>query len=176
MKHIIRTILVILVASSAVMAQNNYREQHKGTLCPSETSQYQGQQKDAPAQEKQKYPTREEIQSQKIAFFTQELDLSPQEAQQFWPVYNEGWKKSHDARKEINRTLKTLNEALKSETATDKEIEALMEKYFNALKEEVKIQEETYNAITKVLPVKKAAKTSTLEEKFRVMLIKQLRR
>jgi hypothetical protein len=51
-----------------------------------------------------------------------------------------------------------------------------MEKYFNALKEEVKIQEETYNAITKVLPVKKAAKTSTLEEKFRVMLIKQLRR
>jgi Spy/CpxP family protein refolding chaperone len=175
MKHIISTILVVLIAGSAALAQNKYGEQHRGTQCPAETVQNQEQQ-DAPAQEKKKYPTREEIQSQKIAFFTQELDLSPQEAQQFWPVYNEGWKKSHDARKEINRTLKALNEALKSETATDKEIEALMEKYFNALKEEVKIQEETYNAITKVLPVKKAAKTSTLEEKFRVMLIKQLRR
>ena len=134
------------------------------------------EQQDAPAQEKKKYPTREEIQSQKIAFFTQELDLSPQEAQQFWPVYNEGWKKSHDARKEINRTLKALNEALKSDTATDKEIEALMARYFAAVKAEAQVQEETYKAISKVLPVKKAAKTSTLEEKFRVMLIKQLRR
>ncbi len=29
------------------------------------------------------------IESQKIAFITQKLDLSPSEAQQFWPIYNE---------------------------------------------------------------------------------------
>lgn len=167
MKHILSTILVVLLISSTALAQKHSGEKHRGAQNPAETSQNQ---------EKKTYPTREEIQSQKIAFFTQELDLSPQEAQQFWPVYNEGWKKSHDARREINRTLKALNEALKSETATDKEIEALMTKYFSALKQEAQIQEETYNAITKVLPIKKAAKTSTLEEKFRIMLIKQLRR
>jgi hypothetical protein len=47
---------------------------------------------------------------------------------------------------------------------------------YGAVKAEAQVQEETYKAISKVLPVKKAAKTSTLEEKFRVMLIKQLRR
>ena len=140
--------------------------------------QHKGQNPPPPPQEQdgRKFPTRDEIQSQKIAFFTQELDLSPQEAQQFWPVYNEGWKKSHDARREINKTLKALNEALKSENATDKEIETLMAKYFAAVKAEAQVQEETYKAVSKVLPIKKAAKTSTLEEKFRVMLIKQLRR
>ena len=51
-----------------------------------------------------------------------------------------------------------------------------MEKYFSALKAEAQVQEEAYEAIAKVLPLKKAAKTFTLEEKFRVMLIKQLRR
>ena len=50
------------------------------------------QQGPPPAGEK-KYPSPDEIMSQKIAFFTQELDLTPEEAQKFWPVYNAGWKR-----------------------------------------------------------------------------------
>ena len=80
-----------------------------------------------------KFPTRDEIQSQKIAFFTQELDLTPQEAQAFWPVYNENWKKSEAARRTINKSLKELNEALKQVPAvSDSDIKVLMNKYFRA--------------------------------------------
>ncbi|SRR6056297_463468 len=32
---------------------------------------------------------RDKVESQKIAFITQKLDLSPEEAQNFWPLYNE---------------------------------------------------------------------------------------
>lgn len=187
MKYIISTIIVSLLMGTAAYAQSECEKDYKGTPCPAETSRQQEEarnsqldrehDKKAPATEVKKYPTREEILSQKIAFFTQELDLSPEEAQKFWPVYNEGGKKIHAAHKQVNRTLKEINNALSAEPAvSDKEIEALMGKYFTALKDEARIQEETYNAITKVLPVKKAAKTFTLEEKFRVMLIKQLRR
>ncbi len=165
MKFFITAIIASLLSITSY-AQHMGMGQHKGQNPPPPPQEQDGR----------KFPTRDEIQSQKIAFFTQELDLSPQEAQQFWPVYNEGWKKSHDARREINKTLKALNEALKSENATDKEIETLMAKYFAAVKAEAQVQEETYKAVSKVLPIKKAAKTSTLEEKFRVMLIKQLRR
>ena len=177
MKLAISTLIVSFLMSVASYAQTVQRE----SQCPAaETVQPQEQIKNDSSQEehgKKKYPTREEILSQKIAFFTQELDLSPQEAQKFWPVYNEGWKKIHEAHKKVNKTLKEINSALAAEpSASDKEIDTLMEKYFNALKAEAQIQEETYNAISKVLPVKKAAKTCTLEEKFRVMLIKQLRR
>ena len=34
-------------------------------------------------------PTGEKIQALKIAFITQKLQLSPDEAQKFWPVYNQ---------------------------------------------------------------------------------------
>ena len=51
-----------------------------------------------------------------------------------------------------------------------------MDNYFKACNEEIKIQSELFEDLTKVLPVEKAAKTFSLEERFRVMLIKQLRR
>ena len=43
------------------------------------------------AQEK-KENRKEQIESQKIAFFTAELELTPEEAQLFWPVYNQNCK------------------------------------------------------------------------------------
>ena len=41
----------------------------------------------------------ERMQSEKIAFFTAELNLSPEEAQVFWPVYN----KLEAEKKELNK-------------------------------------------------------------------------
>lgn len=153
MKRTILTLLLALVATFGTYAQHG---PHAG---------------------EKKYPTHEEILSQKIAFFTQELDLTPEEAQQFWPVYNAGWKKAETVRREIRHTLKEINAALKQEpAASDAQINALMEKYFKAQQTEAQIQAETYAEVSKVLPVAKAAKACTLEEKFRVMLIKQLRK
>lgn len=39
---------------------------------------------------------REKIESLKIAFITKKLDLSPEESQQFWPVYNQYQKEISD--------------------------------------------------------------------------------
>ncbi len=132
---------------------------------------------DGPPAEKRKYPGPDEILSQKIAFFTQELDLTPEEAQKFWPVYNAGWKRGEQTRKEIRKTLKEINTILKQDpAATDAQINSLMEKYFKALQTEAQINAETYAEVSKVIPLAKAAKAFTLEEKFRIMLIKQLKR
>ena len=35
------------------------------------------------------------IKSQKIAFFTDKIGLSPEEAQVFWPIYNDYWDKKN---------------------------------------------------------------------------------
>ena len=44
---------------------------------------------DAFANNEAKEDWKEKIQSEKIAFLTLEIGLTPQEAQVFWPVYNE---------------------------------------------------------------------------------------
>jgi Spy/CpxP family protein refolding chaperone len=166
MKHLILTILISFLAGSVAFSQEIPASEHKNDS--STGHMHQG---------KRKYPTKEELQSQKIAFFTQELSLTPEEAQKFWPVYNESSKKLHQARRLINASLKELNNAIKGEnTANDSQIKSLMDNYFKACNEEIKIQSELFEDLTKVLPVEKAAKTFSLEERFRVMLIKQLRR
>lgn len=168
MKQILISILILILAGSTSFAQE----------CPEPQQENQGAVKQHQhQQEKKKYPSREELQSQKIAFFTQELDLTPEEAQKFWPVYNEAGKKLQAARKEINMCLKELHTALKSETpASDAEIKLLMGKYFKACEAEIETQSDNFEEIAKIIPVHKAAKTFSLEERFRVMLIKQLRR
>ena len=124
-----------------------------------------------------KFPSKDELQSQKIAFFTQELELTPEEAQKFWPVYNAEEKKQRAAKKAINESLKELNEALKSDQkVSSAEIKLLMNKYFKACEQEISVQSDSFEEISKVLPVEKAAKTFSLEEKFRIMLIRQLRK
>lgn len=166
MKNIIVTILISILAGSISFAQERPELSQDN---PGTTKHHQ--------QEKKKYPSREELQSQKIAFFTQELDLTPEEAQKFWPVYNEAGKKLQAARKEINVTLKELHNALKSEDpVSDSEVRLLMNKYFKACEAEIDVQADIFEEVSKVLPVHKAAKTFSLEEKFRIMLIKQLRR
>jgi hypothetical protein len=70
-----------------------------------------------------------------------------------------------------------LHNALKAETpASDAEIKDLMGSYFKACEEEIAIQSKNFEEISKVLPVDKAAKTFSLEERFRIMLIRHLRK
>lgn len=47
-----------------------------------------------------------EVKAQKIAYLTGRLDLSPEEAQTFWPIYN-AYDEARDAnRKEMRRTMR----------------------------------------------------------------------
>lgn len=172
MKHIIATILISLFAGSMAFAQDFKAPGHNPEFDGKGKPMHQDMH-----QEMRKYPTKEEIQSQKIAFFTQELSLSPKEAEKFWPVYNECNKNLHDARKQINVSLKNLQNALNAEDAvSDTEIKSLMDKYLKACEEEIAIQKQNFAKLSKVLPMAKAAKTFSLEERFRVMLIRRLRR
>ncbi|MBQ7773772.1 MAG: hypothetical protein IJ383_06875 [Bacteroidales bacterium] len=170
MKLIFSAIIATFMMGTGLYAQESMQ-------CPQDIPQSHNIQEQGEQQAKKKFTTREEMQSQKIAFFTQELNLSPEEAQMFWPVYNAANKELHSARKEINGCLKELHNALNSETpASDSQIKSLMDKYLKACQAEIDVQAETFEDLSKVVPVHKAAKTFSLEERFRVMMIKQLRK
>lgn len=126
--------------------------------------------------QQKKTTTPEEIQTQKIAFFTQELELTPKEAEKFWPLYNEFWDMRGQARKQTITALKELNKALKAEPAkSDSEIKRLSEIYLANYVAEGELLSEYFVKIQKTIPIKKAARIFYAEEKFRHILIKQLR-
>lgn len=116
---------------------------------------------------------RENIQTMKIAFITEKLDLTPQEAQQFWPLYNQYSDKMKDLRKkrrQDNREARSNFDEL-----SDKEVEQLVNNDLTIRQKELDLQKEYNEKFKSVLPIKKIAKLYAAEEQFKVVLINKLK-
>lgn len=117
---------------------------------------------------------KEKIQSEKIAFLTMEIELTPQEAQVFWPVYNEINEEKDQAMYEIIKYYWEMSKAIEA-GKSEKEIKALLDKYLEAQEKQRKIDEDAAEKYKKVLSTTKVAKLYIGEEKFRRQHIRKLR-
>ena len=116
---------------------------------------------------------KEKIMAEKIAFLTAELSLTPQEAQTFWPVYNQISKEKDEATKEVLVAYKAMREAVES-GKSKKEISSLLDKYIAATEKQSKIENGAGEKYKTVLPVDKVAKLFIGEEKFRRQHIRKM--
>lgn len=129
-----------------------------------------------PNKQQQRNQRYQKIQSAKIAFFTAELELTPKEAEEFWPVYNQYWKERETVIRRVQGTLRNVNRSLKGEQAmTDAEIKNQLEIYISGSSEEGAIHKGYFEKFLKILPPKKVAKLYVAEEEFRMKMIHQLR-
>ena len=117
----------------------------------------------------------ERIQSEKIAFLTAELNLSPEEAQVFWPVYNKIAAEKKELNKAVKTSYKALLEALNSDTATDKEIDKLLDNYLAAKQANKEAGKGDVKEFRKVLSSKKVAKLYIAEENFRLQQLQKMK-
>ncbi|MFW5752211.1 MAG: hypothetical protein ACOCW8_02615 [bacterium] len=121
----------------------------------------------------QEVSKKDEINAMKIAFITKKLDLSPEEAEKFWPLYNQ-----YSARKDEVHTNKqsigwyyVQNEA----TINDEEATDLLEKYVSANEQEGHLIREYMEKFKKILPSEKVLKLFVAEYQFKSHLLKELR-
>ena len=117
---------------------------------------------------------KEKLMSEKIAFLTMELDLTPEEAQALWPVYNVVRKDLDQAIHEVMMSHKQLSEAVDA-NKSKKEISAILDKFVQAKDRQDKIEQESIESYKAVLPVEKVAKLIVAEEKFRRQYIHKLK-
>lgn len=109
---------------------------------------------------------KQKMMSEKVAFLTVELDLSPEEAQAFWPVYNTVSTELDNAMQEIFSAYKALAKAIDDKRSKN-EISALLDRYTAAQKKHRDIDAASAERYKKVLPIEKVAKLYLSEEKFR---------
>ena len=127
----------------------------------------------AHAQEELDPSKRERLEALKVAYLTQELYLTPEEAQQFWPLYNEMAQKMRDVRKEQRSNRKGAKENFDS--MSDAELSYAIDKELEYEQQELDLKKE-YNAkFKKILPIKKVAKLHMAETGFRRELLKGAR-
>ena len=109
----------------------------------------------------------EKMMSEKIAFITMELQLTPDESQAFWPVYNRNAQEEKKLQRNMMTAYRAMQKALEDGTGSDKEIDRLLDEYLAARqlhKEYGKGNAEEYR---KILPGHKVARLYVAEEKFR---------
>ena len=95
------------------------------------------------------------------------LDLTPEEAQVFWPVYNQIAATKAESQKTVAAAYKALKEALNNKDASDEQVNRLLDEYLDAKKAHNAPDKGEVEKYRKVLPAKKVAKLYTAQEKFR---------
>ncbi|MEE4176933.1 MAG: hypothetical protein V2I46_05430 [Bacteroides sp.] len=114
----------------------------------------------------------EAIKSRRIAFLTERMALTPSEAKDFWPVYNEYNKKRDDltiAHRE-KWSGKEVAEMSQDEAARFAEDQII---YFE---ESSTIKREYHQRLKEILPIKKIALLYEAEHDFNKMLFQEARR
>lgn len=112
----------------------------------------------------------EKIESFQVAFFTQKLDLTADEAKAFWPIYNQY--------KIELKALKTEQQQLMKgdySGMSDKELDKLIAQRFEIKQKQLDLEKQYYLKFKKVLPMEKVAKLPHVERAFRSELLKKMK-
>ena len=125
--------------------------------------------------EEQRKKDFERIKAEKIAFITTELDLSPEEAEVFWPVYNQCWKEARESHKKMMDAFDAFR-GKKGESLSEKELEAKLDEYIAAARASNLVMTDWYPKFRKVLPVHKVAKLYQAEEAFQMRMLDNIRK
>lgn len=113
------------------------------------------------------------LQSEHIAFLSSELELTPEEAEVFWPVYNKAQKEQRENHKLYGTAFKNLKAALR-ENKSEKEVKEALNAYNKAKKEQKNVLAEYQDEFVKILGVQKTAKLYVAEDSFRTRQIHKL--
>lgn len=116
----------------------------------------------------------EKIKTEKISFFTSKLDLTPVEAQAFWPVYNEFEKKRFELQRQIHQFERMPDETITNLSET--EIEKMTNNYIDSFEKEALLLKEYNKQFQKILPKKKVLMLYRTENEFRSHLIREYKK
>lgn len=123
----------------------------------------------AKAQDELEPSKRERLEALKVAYLTEKLSLTPEEAQQFWPVYNELDSKLMEIRSK--RRKNRLDTKANHSEMSDSELAAAVENELAFEQQELDLKKEYNERFKKILPIKKVAKLYAAEHGFRKELL-----
>ena len=112
----------------------------------------------------------EKIEAFKIGFFTERLQLTPEESKTFWPLF-EQFENERDALKE-----KYDLEGKKLELMSDKEVENAIMQHLEMEDQLVKLRRDYIHRFMDVLPVRKVALLQRIDTEFKRALLEEIKK
>ena len=117
---------------------------------------------------------RKKIEIQKIAFITKSLDLSSEEAQVFWPVYNNFSDEMKSIKEKIRENMSSMRKDRSS--LTEKQVGEIMEQKFKMEQMVLDIKVKFNKEFQKVISNKKIAALYHAEKEFKKELLNKIKK
>jgi hypothetical protein len=115
----------------------------------------------------------DKIKSIKIAYITEQLNLTPQEAEVFWPVYNDFEKRKHDI---FHKKRELAEQFMKNqENLSDAEVTKMLDDNLKYNQEETALMVQFDVKFREILPPGKVLKLYIADVQFRNYLIKKFK-
>ena len=110
-----------------------------------------------------------QLENAKIAFITNRVSLTQDQAQKFWPLYNE----FSDRRRELNRSGRLLRREI-TEGMTDQQLRDNFTQSFNTRQQELNLEKEYFDKFQKVISLRQVAQLFQAERDFTKEVIKRV--
>ncbi|MDO6819356.1 hypothetical protein [Zobellia sp. 1_MG-2023] len=113
----------------------------------------------------------DKIKSLKIAFITERLNMTSQEAQAFWPIYNDYEAKRGALREKEHNQIR--NKIKESDKLSEKEANDVIELFLKLEQQEEDIRKDFIKKAAEVITAKKTLLLIRSEEEFKRQLIRK---
>jgi len=121
-------------------------------------------------------PGGEKIKAFKVAFITEQLNLSSKEAQQFWPIYNAYDETVHQIKKSERKGFRALKEAYNGpDGLSDNQAGTFLDNYMDGETKKMEARKKLIKDLQSVLPNKKIVRLIKAENDFNKRLLDRVR-
>ena len=120
------------------------------------------------AQSKEK-PCMEDIKARKVAYITEVVQLTPEEAQVFWPLYNEFQQKNMEMHKKRRKLVKQIENS-----ASEADYEAVNDAMTQLDVDEVLLRKTYYEKYKTILSAEKIHRLFKAEHGFKNVLLESI--
>ena len=110
-----------------------------------------------------------QLENAKIAFITNRVSLTQDQAQKFWPLYNE----FSTRRRELNRSGRLLRRDI-TEGMTDQQLHDSFAQSFNTRQQELNLEKEYFDKFQKVISLRQVAQLFQAERDFTKEVIRRV--
>ncbi|MBL7964847.1 MAG: hypothetical protein JNM31_13500 [Flavobacteriales bacterium] len=117
----------------------------------------------------------QEIKAQKAAFLTSQMDLTPEEAQRFWPVYNKYDKELDGIRTEQRELMKEVRDKDRAGNLSDADATRLMDRDLALRQRELDLRQRYTAEFRKVIGPVKTLRLGKAERDFNRELLRRAR-
>jgi hypothetical protein len=114
----------------------------------------------------------EKLNNYKIGFFTKKLNLTSQEAEKFWPVYNDYQSQRNQIQMEKLKLNRNFNQ--NESSLSDNQLEEMGDKYVDCLVQESNLAVVFHKKLKEVLPPVKVILYYQAENQYKVQLLNEL--